>query len=105
MDKKYELTIITESSSAEQILESVNTLLKLNKSRDIEVSDWGDKKMAYSIKKNKTGHYYYIELSIPTIAVNKLQSQLNIENGVLRYLLVEAEQEKAEASQDLIENK
>lgn len=91
MDKKYELTIVVESNSTEKVLESIQNLLKLNKAQEINIIDWGEKKLAYSIKKNKTGHYYHVELELPVIAVNKLQSQLNIENGVLRYLLVQAE--------------
>jgi small subunit ribosomal protein S6 len=100
MDKKYELTIITESSPAEKALESVKGLLKLNKAQDAKITDWGDKKLAYLINKNKTGHYYYIELTLPATSVNKLQSQLNIEAGILRYLLVQSE----EVEQDLEKN-
>ncbi len=91
MDKKYELTVVVESGSTEKVMESIQNLLKLNKAQEINIIDWGEKKLAYIVKKNKTGHYYHIELMLPAMAVNKLQLQLNIENRVLRYLLVQAE--------------
>ena len=41
---------------------------------------------------------------LPAMAVNKLQSQLNIENGVLRYLLVQAEDMPEEDSSSSDDN-
>lgn len=104
MDKKYELTVVVESDSTEKVMESIQNLLKLNKAQEINVIDWGEKKLAYIIKKNKTAHYYHIELMLPAMAVNKLQSQLNIENGVLRYLLVQAEDMPEEDSSSSDDN-
>ncbi len=104
MDKKYELTVVVESDSTEKVMESIKNLLKLNKAQEINVIDWGEKKLAYIIKKNKAAHYYHIELMLPAMAVNKLQSQLNIENGVLRYLLVQAEDMPEEDSSSSDDN-
>lgn len=87
----YELTIITREVADELDLEHLKRLigrytLKINK-----VENEGVKRLAYPIDNNEKGRYMYYELEMDRENQAKLSSRLNVEETVLRYLLVRAD--------------
>jgi small subunit ribosomal protein S6 len=60
-------------------------------SRGGEVADtnvWGRRRLAYSIKKHAEGIYVVMELKLQPAQASDLESQLRINEDVLRHLLV-----------------
>ena len=52
------------------------------------VDDWGKRKLAYEINKQKEGFYYFIQFNAETSTPAELESRLRITETVLRYLIV-----------------
>ena len=50
----------------------------------------GKKSLAYPIKKEKTGVYYYLDVTLPAEEVNALNRAIEVDDNVLRHLLVTA---------------
>lgn len=50
----------------------------------------GKKALAYPIKKEKQGVYYYLDVSLPAEEVNVLNRAIEVDDNVLRHLLVAA---------------
>ncbi len=53
--------------------------------------DWGNRKLAYPIKKQAEGHYYLLEYEAEPAIVSELERTLRITDGVLRYMSVQQE--------------
>ncbi len=87
--RKYELVLVLNSSlSADQrktLVETVKGWLKGVKVNKEE--DWGQKALAYPIKKEKIGFYIVLSLEAETMPSDMEKRVLNLDN-VLRHLLV-----------------
>lgn len=92
--EKYELTIIfpeecndIERAKVEQIIKSFSQITK--------IEDDSVKRLAYPIvsrgKEHDRGRFVYYDLYMPRENVVKLSEALNINDMVMRYLLVKAD--------------
>ncbi len=50
--------------------------------------DWGNRRLAYPIKRNQRGHYVYFNYLAPTGVVLELERNLRIQDNLLRFLTV-----------------
>ena len=87
----YELTIITPDTSSELDIEQLTKLIKKYATEINNFEDDGIKRLAYSIQGTDKGHYIYYEVNLPNGKPQELSSVLNINDTVLRYLLVKAD--------------
>ncbi len=54
----------------------------------IEKTDfWGKRKLAYKIKQETEGFYEVLNISLPSERLDSLIKKLNLENGLVRYLI------------------
>lgn len=87
----FELTIIAPESATEVDIEALTKVIK-RYSMSIEMfEDDGVKRIPYPINGHDRGHYLFWELDMATGEPQKLSSELNINDGVLRYLLVKSD--------------
>lgn len=88
----YELTVVLpgkitaakKKDAIARIEKIVNTL----GGRITESNDWGIKDLAYTIKKNDAGVFFYSDLKLPKNAVAGLNEKLKLEDDIIRHLLV-----------------
>lgn len=85
----YDLVLIVKSSLAdkdrEKIIANVKTWLK-----DVKIlkeESWGQKPLAYKIKKELSGFYHKIELEAEKIPAD-LETKLNNHEDIIRHLLL-----------------
>lgn len=88
---KYEIMLILQPDLCE---EKTNGVLKEMKELITEAGGkvthedlWGLREMAYTIKKQKQGFYIVLNFTADPIKVKDFEKQLNIHQGVLRYLI------------------
>jgi small subunit ribosomal protein S6 len=55
--------------------------------------DWGKKKLAYEIKKQKRGHYAFFQFSAPPTAVSELERTYKLTDAVIKFITVKLEKE------------
>jgi len=57
-----------------------------------EVDEWGKKKLAYEIRKQSEGYYYFIKVEADPMMPVELEKEMRLRNEtVLRYLILREE--------------
>jgi small subunit ribosomal protein S6 len=59
----------------------------------IKFEDWGKKKLAYEIKKQKRGHYVFFQFKSAPGAVSELERTFKLTDSVIKFLTVKLEKE------------
>ena len=71
-EKSYELTVIfpltlkEKEKVREELKKEIEKVAKIEKE-----TDWGEKKLAYPMKKNERGHFYFYELKASAEKIKK----------------------------------
>jgi len=76
------------SAQAEQLAETVSGIIRDNGGQVAKTEHWGLKTLAYKIKKNRKGHYVFLNIDAPPPAVTEMERNLSINEDVLRYMTV-----------------
>ena len=53
---------------------------------------WGLRSLAYRIKKNRKGHYYFMNIDAPAEAIDAMERTMRINEDVIRYLTVRVDE-------------
>ncbi len=87
--RSYELVVVMKSSVKEVDRKKLLDLVKgwLGNSKVTKEEDWGQKALAYPIKKEDTGHYYQLFLEGENFPTD-FETRLLQNNSVLRHLLL-----------------
>jgi len=92
--RQYELVVVlpSEEDAFKKGKEAVMADIATVKSADIKEEDMGDRLLAYPINKKERGHYILYRLALDPQAVNPLEKAFRLNNSILKYLLVKAEE-------------
>lgn len=89
---QYELTFILpgELTEAKQkpLLEKLTKLIEKEGGKVLKEDKWGKKQLAYPIKKQSQGTYYYWELDLPPDIAGGINRTFELDEGILRHLLI-----------------
>lgn len=97
---RYEMVVLFRpelEAKMDASLKVVADLVKQNAGDIITEDDWGRKELAYKIAGETHAVYRVYELSLPAEAPAKIDSVLNITEGVIRHLIVKID-DKIEAA-------
>jgi small subunit ribosomal protein S6 len=72
-----------ETTSA-RILETITT----HGGEIIEAEKWGRKRLAYPIKKSKSGYYLVLRFTAPSSLIATLERNYRLDENVIRYLTI-----------------
>lgn len=86
----YETVIVlaadVQGPALKEFEDRLEKLFKTHHISDLEKRDWGVLKLAYTIKKRKSGHYYQFNYKAASNFVTELERNLGYEESVLRHL-------------------
>ncbi|MDO9028559.1 MAG: 30S ribosomal protein S6 [Candidatus Roizmanbacteria bacterium] len=82
---EYELTFLTKEEIEPK---NIRELIESLKGKVTKEEKWGEKTLAYSIKKNHTALFYNFQLEIDKKNIAELKKKLNFNDKILRYLLL-----------------
>ena len=93
MTSTYELALVLngklEDDARAEALEKVQNYITRFGGSIVNVDDWGKKRFAYDINKQKEGFYYFITFqSEDNTSPNELEANVRIMESVVRYLVV-----------------
>src|SRR3990172_5589569 len=95
-NRRYELTFILPPTLAEEdlnaTLQTIQGWITDRSGEIVKVNHWGRRKLAYPVQNYKEGYYVLIEFQNDAATMKELDRRLRLEAGVLRYLLVHAEE-------------
>ncbi|MBP3887510.1 MAG: 30S ribosomal protein S6 [Cellulosilyticum sp.] len=93
--RNYELSVVLFSTLSEEekvaTLEKVKELITRFGGEITNVDDWGKRKLAYEIEKQREGFYYFIQFQAEAGTPAEIESRVRIMEPVLRYLIVSLE--------------
>ena len=95
--RAYELTIIFHPNledSMDKELEKVKKIIEKYGGKITKAELDGKKRLAYAIRGEEFGIYYYFDLEMPEDVVMRVNRELNIWDDVMRFLLVPARENR-----------
>lgn len=87
----YELTVIVPEVATELDIEQLERVIRRHSTEIGKKEDDGVKRLAYPIQNKDRGHFLYYEINLLQGEPQRLSSELNINDTVMRYLLVRAD--------------
>ena len=98
--REYETTFIVQPEISDEggqaILSKLDGILKTGGATRLMCEDHGKRKLAYEVRKFHKGHYYTLMFLDEGTVVPDLERVLRLEESVLRFLTILAEQEVAD---------
>ena len=100
MMNRYEMIYIIdadlEEAARKELIEKVSTLIT-NNGGEIEKVDetWGKRRLAYAIDYKTEGWYVLVNFKAPADLPRELERNLQINENVLRYLVVKLEEKRS----------
>ena len=98
--REYETTFIVQPEISDEgsqaILARLDSALEAGKATRLMCEDHGKRKLAYEIKKFHKGHYYTLQFLNDGKVVPDLERVLRLEESVLRFLTILADEEVAD---------
>ena len=95
----YELMYIVkpdlDDQSVQQEIEKVGQLIQTNGGQIKKVTPWGKRRLAYTVKDNREGHYVVAEFDLDQAKVQEVERVLKISDSVFRHLLVRQDEGKS----------
>ncbi|MEO0138403.1 MAG: 30S ribosomal protein S6 [candidate division WOR-3 bacterium] len=90
--REYEVALLLspqqgDESHAESI-EKVKDFILKNGGEILEEEDWGIRKLAYPIKKQEYGRYYFIRFKSPPNVAYDLNNHIRLMRAFLRHMIV-----------------
>ncbi|MEK7096828.1 MAG: 30S ribosomal protein S6 [Patescibacteria group bacterium] len=82
---KYEITFLTKEEAE---LKNIKELIESYKGKVTKEEKWGEKTLAYSIKKNFTALFFNLQFEVDKKSILELKNKLNLNEKILRYLLL-----------------
>jgi small subunit ribosomal protein S6 len=82
---QYELTLLL---SKKEDIDTVKKILTDAKASVIKEEAWGEKTLAYPVKKHRTAFFFNLLLKVNSKDLLELKRKLNFEEKILRYLLL-----------------
>ncbi len=95
----YELMYIVkpelDDQQVQQEIEKVGQLIQTNGGQIKKVTPWGKRRLAYTVKDNREGHYVVEEFDLDQAKVQEVERVLKISDSVFRHLLVRQDEGKS----------
>jgi small subunit ribosomal protein S6 len=88
--RNYEFTVIFDANEEKTAkgLEFVTSQLAAAKANVAKQEDMGVRNLAYLIKKQDKGHYYYFELEAEPQSINAMAAEFLLQGEILKHLFV-----------------
>ena len=92
--RPYETIVVLSNElggEVDALVERFKSLIQANGGTLDATHDWGNRRLAYLIRKQADGRYFLFEYSADADLVRELERNLRITDGVLRYITVQQE--------------
>ena len=90
--RRYELTFIVDPDISEenrgQIFERVKNLIDNENGFLVDFNEWGQKKLAYEIRKKTRGYYVCMDLCCPSSLIDELERTFRLDDKLLKYMTI-----------------
>ena len=92
----YESIIVirqdVSSSDVDKIADDFIKIIKDHKGSVLKTEYWGLRTLAYEIKNNKKGHYYFMGIEADNVLVKELGRKIKLSESIIRSSLVKVKE-------------
>lgn len=81
----YELTLLLKN---EKDLNTVNDLVKSLDGKITKDDSWGEKTLAYPIKKNRSAYFHQLSIDMSPDKLTEFRKKLDFDEKLIRFLLL-----------------
>ncbi|MBK6914753.1 MAG: 30S ribosomal protein S6 [Ignavibacteriales bacterium] len=85
-----------DDEQIDQILSKIKDNITNNGGEVLEIDNWGRKRLAYTVKKNKIGYYAIFRFIAQPSIVAKLERLYTLDENILRFLTISLTKEALE---------
>ena len=93
--RNYEIMFILSTQLTDEEKQAgvafVENILTTAGATEVKTEIWGDRKLAYPIKKKENGYYVLTKFSMDGTKLGEVESKLNISESILKYMIVRNE--------------
>ena len=93
--RQYEVVLILqpelEEAAVTGVLDRVKAWIAELGGSVVKVDNWGKRRMAYMIRKQREGQYYLVVAEMPSSATNELERNLRFLEPVMRHMITVVE--------------
>jgi small subunit ribosomal protein S6 len=96
--KKYETLFVLhpdQAGKAKEYVERFKRVLETLGGQVTHVEEWGLRDLAYRIQKQGKGYYILMHFTALAAALNELERNLKLSEGVIRHITVRLEEQEA----------
>lgn len=90
--KNYEISFIVrpdlEKDAVEKLAKNYENVLVSHKANVLSSKELGQKELAYTIKNQKTGYYYLINVEANDAAIKEFDRLATLDENVLRHIII-----------------
>ncbi len=90
--RRYETIIIIDPDAKEDersgLIERIGELIPKHDGLLVDVDDWGQRRMAYEVKKKIRGHYTRFDFCGNGVLVDEMERTFRIDDRVMKYMTV-----------------
>lgn len=99
--RNYESVVLInaalEDDQIEATISRILEVLTTNGGEIIEADKWGRKRLAYPIKKAKSGYYLVLRFKAPTELISTLERNYRLDENIIRYITIALDKNALEA--------
>ena len=92
MNRNYELVVVLDpdvsTEEQENLLAKIKKTISDGEGKISTLKDWGKKEFTFPIAKKRSGFYHVLNFSFPVSSTSSLKQRLNLEEKIVRYLLI-----------------
>ncbi len=89
---KYDVIYILDPGSTTEEMEVVSSKVEKviadSKGSILKKDDWGKRRLAYSVKRHRDGHFVFYHVTLPPDAVAELGRNFRLLEKVIKYMIV-----------------
>jgi small subunit ribosomal protein S6 len=93
----YESLFIIRSSVSDQetaaLIEKMKAVAEKTGAQFIKSENWGKKKLAYEVKRERKGTYVYFYFRAPNVTVGELERSYRLEDSIIKFLTIHLKKE------------
>ena len=82
------LNAALEDEQIQSLISRIKEVITTNGGEISEIEDWGRKRLAYMVNKNKIGYYAIFRFNALPDIISKLERFYKLEDNILRYLTI-----------------
>ena len=105
----YSLALIIRpelsESSIKEFLEGVKSFIEKEGGEWKDAEEWGKRALAYPIKKQNEGYYFFLHFRANPDLIIKLQKEINLKKEIIRQMLEKVKEKGPETKRETAEAK